>query len=63
MRKRLLSVGTAAALILSVTLVACDSEDVRNVKEGVTDVKQGVEKRAKDIEKQIDRADTDGQDD
>jgi hypothetical protein len=64
-RKKLLRVGLVAVLALSSgALTACDAEDVKDVKEGVTDVKEGVEDRAKEIEKQVDKnVDTDGQDD
>ena len=43
--------------------VACDSEDVKDVKEGVEDIKEGAEEGAQKIEHEIDKADTDGKDD
>jgi hypothetical protein len=63
----------AAALALTLSLPAlgaCDSEDVKDVKEGVNDLEQQVEEGAsnleegaKEVEEEIDEADSDGQDD
>jgi len=44
--------------------VACDAEDVVDVREGARDAAEAAEKRAQEIEKQVDKSiDTDGRDD
>lgn len=56
---------TAALLVLVMTvpsLAACDSEDVRDVKEGVEDIEREVNEGSEKLERELDKADTDGQD-
>lgn len=63
MRSRLMPVVLAGCLSLGGVGVACDREDVRDVKEGVKDVKEGAEDVGNEVEKQIDKMDKDGKDD
>jgi hypothetical protein len=44
--------------------VACDAEDVADVRHGARDAAEAAEKRAQEIERQVDQSiDTDGRDD
>jgi len=61
--------GAALVVALAFPFAACDSEDVRDVREGVNDLEQQVEEGAseleegaKQVEEEIDNADSDGQD-
>ncbi len=62
--RRLSAAALAAALVLgSGTLAACDREDTRDVEEGARDVREGAEKVGNEVDKGVDRLDTDGKDD
>ncbi len=50
-------------LIPSFGGVACDAEDVRDVREVGRDVEREAEEFGEDVEEQIDEMDTDGKDD
>ena len=63
MVRKKLAVGLVTVLLAAPGLVACDSEDVKDVKEGTEDVGNKIEDGAKEADKQLDQADTDGQDD
>ncbi len=53
----------SAALVLSLGGVACDREDVRDVREGINDVEDGAERVGNQVEKGVDQIDSDGKDD
>jgi hypothetical protein len=65
MKHRLIRGALAGMLAIgSLAGIACDKEDVKDVKEGVNQVKKGAKDVGKDIENGIDNnVDTDGKDD
>ena len=70
MEKRKLAAAALALMLSMPVLGACDSEDVKDVKEGVNDLEKQIdegaselEEGAKEVEDAIDEEDSDGQDD
>lgn len=64
LRQGVIRLGLAAALALGAPmLAACDSEDMKDIEQGVNEAEEGVEKGAKEVEDKVDELDSDGKDD